>query len=98
MSLFPTAHDKGHFKEELAPVTIVVKKKEVVVDTDEHPRPETTLEKLKKLPSLFAKEGVVTAGTASVRNFKIIYFLIFLISFSISIVTNFVTNDKKLKL
>lgn len=61
------AHESGYFKEELAPVTVSIKKKEIVVDVDEHPRPETTLDKLNKLPSLFAKDGVVTAGTASVR-------------------------------
>lgn len=49
-------------------MTITVKKKEIVVDMDEHPRPETTIDKLKKLPPLFAKDGVVTAGTASVRD------------------------------
>lgn len=35
------------------------------VDTDEHPRPETTLEQLAKLPPVFDKEGVVTAATSS---------------------------------
>ncbi|KAK6630138.1 hypothetical protein RUM44_005689 [Polyplax serrata] len=63
--LWKKAQDNGYFKEELAPVTITVKKKEIVVDMDEHPRPETTIDKLKKLPPLFAKDGVVTAGTAS---------------------------------
>nr|QBH73966.1 mitochondrial 3-ketoacyl-coa thiolase [Embidopsocus sp. OG3632] len=63
--LWYKAHEAGYFKEELAPVTITEKKKEVVVDMDEHPRPKTTLEGLQKLTSLFAKDGVVTAGTAS---------------------------------
>lgn len=59
------AQDNNYFNEELTPIQLVVKKKEIVFNTDEHPRPETTLEGLKKLPSLFKKDGVVTAGTAS---------------------------------
>lgn len=60
------AQDSGYFKEELAPVTVKVKGKEQVVDVDEHPRPQTTLEGLAKLPSVFKKNGVVTAGSSSV--------------------------------
>ncbi|KAL0820735.1 hypothetical protein ABMA28_006563 [Loxostege sticticalis] len=59
------AYDAGVFKEETAPVTVKVKKQEVVVDKDEHPRPDTTLEALCKLPVLFRKGGVVTAGNSS---------------------------------
>jgi len=44
-----------------------VKKTDVVVDVDEHPKPKTTLETLGKLPTVFKKDGVVTAGSASVR-------------------------------
>lgn len=62
-----SANDSGRFSAELAPVTVVQKKKEVVVDVDEHPRPQTTLEGLGKLPLVFKKDGVVTAGSASVR-------------------------------
>jgi len=36
-----------------------------VFDTDEHPRPQTTLESLAKLPTVFKKDGIVTAGTSS---------------------------------
>jgi acetyl-CoA acetyltransferase len=36
------------------------------VDMDEHPRPQTTLEGLAKLPTVFKKTGVVTAGSSSV--------------------------------
>lgn len=50
-------------------MTVMQKRKEVVVDTDEHPRPQTTLEGLGKLPLVFKKDGVVTAGTASVSYF-----------------------------
>jgi acetyl-CoA acyltransferase len=57
----------GRFKEEIVPVTIPRRKGDpVVVDTDEHPRPDTTLEALAKLPTPFRKEGgTVTAGNAS---------------------------------
>ena len=37
----------------------------MIVDTDEHPRPETTLEELSKLPAGFKKEGTITAGNSS---------------------------------
>lgn len=50
----------------MTPITVKVKKQEVVVDTDEHPRPDTTTEALSKLPALFRKGGVVTAGNSSV--------------------------------
>jgi acetyl-CoA acyltransferase 2 len=43
-----------------------VKGKEEVVDMDEHPRPKSTLEGLAKLPPVFKKSGVVTAGSSSV--------------------------------
>ena len=57
----------GRFAEEIVPVTIPRRKGEpVVVDTDEHPRPDTTLEALAKLGAPFRKEGgTVTAGNAS---------------------------------
>jgi len=59
------ANDAGYFKEELTPVTIKHKGKAVAVEVDEHPRPETTLQGLNKLPTLFKENGLVTAGTAS---------------------------------
>lgn len=40
-----------------------------MVDADEHPKPQTTLEGLGKLPLVFKKDGVVTAGSASVSDF-----------------------------
>jgi acetyl-CoA acyltransferase len=57
----------GRFAEEIVPVSIPRRKGEaVVVDKDEHPRPDTTLEALAKLPTPFRKEGgTVTAGNAS---------------------------------
>lgn len=59
------SHDAGVFKAEIEPVTLTIKRKQVTVDTDEHPRPQTTLEGLHKLPPVFKKEGLVTAGSAS---------------------------------
>jgi len=55
----------GRFKDEIVPVTIKTRKGEIVVDTDEHPKADTTLEKLGKLRPAFAKDGTVTAGNAS---------------------------------
>ena len=55
----------GVFKDEIAAVTIQTRKGPVVIDKDEHPRPETTAEGLAKLKPAFEKEGVVTAGNAS---------------------------------
>ncbi|KMJ59606.1 beta-ketoadipyl CoA thiolase [Bacillus sp. LL01] len=59
------AMESDRFKEELVPVSIMDRKgNETIVDKDEHPRPETTLEKLGKLRPIFG-EGTVTAGNAS---------------------------------
>jgi 3-oxoadipyl-CoA thiolase len=56
----------GYFKEEIAPIVLKDKKgKETVIDADEHPRPDTTLEALAKLPTPFRNPGTVTAGNAS---------------------------------
>jgi 3-oxoadipyl-CoA thiolase len=56
----------GRFKDEIVPVPIPQRKGEpIVVDTDEHPRPDTTLEKLAKLPPAFREGGTVTAGNSS---------------------------------
>ncbi|XP_031847969.1 yippee interacting protein 2 [Nomia melanderi] len=63
--LWKAANDAGRFKEEIAPVTVKTKKQEVLVDTDEHPRPKTTVESLAKLSPVFKKDGLVTAGSAS---------------------------------
>jgi len=62
------AHQAGKFRDEIAPVEIPQRRGDpVVVDTDEHPRPDTTLEKLAKLRPVFAKDdiGTVTAGNSS---------------------------------
>jgi acetyl-CoA acyltransferase len=60
------AQDAGYLAEEIVPVTIPKRKGDpVIVDTDEHPRPDTTLEALAKLPTPFRDDGTVTAGNAS---------------------------------
>ncbi|MDB4941726.1 MAG: 3-ketoacyl-CoA thiolase [Labilithrix sp.] len=60
------ANEKGYFKDEIVPVEVKGKKGVVEFATDEHPRPQTTLETLAKLPTVFKKEGgTVTAGNAS---------------------------------
>ncbi|MEC7486312.1 MAG: 3-oxoadipyl-CoA thiolase [Pseudomonadota bacterium] len=60
------AMESGRFAAEIEPVTIPQRKGDpVVVDADEHPRPQTTLEQLAKLPTPFRENGTVTAGNAS---------------------------------
>jgi acetyl-CoA acyltransferase len=57
---------RGFFATELVPVEIPQRKgAPIVVTRDEHPRPETTLEQLAKLPAPFRAGGTVTAGNAS---------------------------------
>jgi acetyl-CoA C-acetyltransferase len=59
----------GKFKDEIVPIEVPGDKgSSVIFDTDEHPRPETTLEKLGKLKPYFASDGSVTAGNASGMN------------------------------
>lgn len=60
------ANNAGYFKAEIAPITIKTKKGDTVFDTDEHPR-ESTIEDFAKLAPVFQKDGLVTAGTASVN-------------------------------
>jgi 3-oxoadipyl-CoA thiolase len=64
------AIDSGRFQEEILPVTIPQKKGDPkIVDTDERPRRDTTLESLARLKPAFAKEGgTVTAGNSSGLN------------------------------
>lgn len=55
----------GRFADEIAAVTVKGRKGDVVVSSDEYPKPETTMEILGKLRPAFAKDGSVTAGNAS---------------------------------
>jgi len=62
------AHEAGRFADELLPVEIPQRRGDpVVFDTDEHPRPDTTIDKLAKLRPVFATDdlGTVTAGNSS---------------------------------
>lgn len=59
------AIDEGKFKEEIIPVEIRQKKEIIRHEIDEHPRRDTSLEKLAVLPPVFKKNGTVTAGNAS---------------------------------
>ena len=60
------ANKAGFFKSELVPVTLPQRKGEPkIFDTDEHPRPDTTLEALAKLKGVVKPDGTVTAGNAS---------------------------------
>jgi acetyl-CoA C-acetyltransferase len=63
-----SAIKSGAFKDEIVPVAVPGKKGETWVDTDEHPRPGTTVESLGKLKPAFKKDGTVTAGNASGLN------------------------------
>ena len=60
------AMESGRLGEEIVPVSIPQLKGEpLIVDQDEHPRPETKLEKFGKLPTPFRENGCITAGNAS---------------------------------
>ena len=59
------AQQAGFFAREIAPLTLKTRKGDIVVDTDEHPRGDTTLEGLTKLKTPFRNPGTVTAGNAS---------------------------------
>jgi acetyl-CoA acetyltransferase family protein len=63
------AMQAGRFKDEIVPITVPQKKGDpAIVDTDEGPRPDTSLEKLAKLKPAFRERGTVTAGNASQVN------------------------------
>ena len=55
----------GYFKDEIAPLTLMVKKEPKIFDCDEFPRANTTLESLAQLRPAFERDGTVTAGNAS---------------------------------
>ncbi len=60
------AQQNGRLAREIVPVTIPQRKKEpIIVDRDEHPRADTSLEALSRLPTPFRQGGTVTAGNAS---------------------------------
>jgi acetyl-CoA acyltransferase len=62
------AMDEKRFREEIVPVTVEGRKGDTVVEADEGPRRDTTLEKLAKLRPAFKEGGSVTAGNSSSLN------------------------------
>jgi acetyl-CoA C-acetyltransferase len=56
---------EGRFRTQIVPVVLKSRRGETVFDTDEHVKPETTVESLAKLKPAFQKDGTVTAGNAS---------------------------------
>lgn len=62
---YDQAFKKGYFADEIVPVTVETKKGSVIVEKDEHPKPESTYEKIATLKALFKKDGLVTAASAS---------------------------------
>lgn len=62
---YAQANEKKYFATEIAPVTVVSKKGEVIIAKDEHPKPEITADKVRALKPLFKPGGTVTAATAS---------------------------------
>ena len=62
------AIDEKRFREEIIPVTVKTRKSETVVEADEGPRRDTSLERLAKLKPAFKKDGSVTAGNSSSLN------------------------------
>jgi acetyl-CoA acyltransferase len=62
------AMDEKRFREEIVPLTLEVRKGDTLVEADEGPRRDTTLEKLAKLKPAFKEDGSVTAGNSSTLN------------------------------
>jgi acetyl-CoA acetyltransferase family protein len=59
------AMEEGCFRDEMVPVPVRTRKGELLVEQDEHPRPDTTAESLARLKPYFKEGGTVTAGNAS---------------------------------
>jgi acetyl-CoA C-acetyltransferase len=71
------AINEGRFKSQIVPITIKSRKGDVVFDTDEHCKPDTTMETLGKMKAVFKKEGgSVTAGNASGINDGAAFFVL----------------------
>jgi acetyl-CoA C-acetyltransferase len=62
------AQQKGWYKEEIVPYVLQTRKGEVVIERDEHPKADISVEELAKLKPAFKKDGTVTAGNASSVN------------------------------
>ena len=66
---FFLANEDGRFVEEIVPVSVKGRKGPEEFKVDEHPKPNSTIESLAKLPPVFKKDGTITAANASVRCF-----------------------------
>jgi acetyl-CoA C-acetyltransferase/acetyl-CoA acyltransferase 2 len=62
---FAAAQEAGRFAEEIVPLELATRKGTVNFNRDEHPRPDATVEALRRLPKVFKKDGVIHAGAAS---------------------------------
>ena len=67
---------EGRFKEQIVPVALKTRKGEVSFETDEHVKPDTSLESLAGLRPAFKKDGTVTAGNASGINDGAAFFVL----------------------
>lgn len=67
---------EGRFKSQILPITLKTRKGEVVFDTDEHVKADTTVETLGKMRPAFKKDGSVTAGNASGINDGAAFFVL----------------------
>jgi len=71
-----TAIAEGRFKSQIVPITMQTRKGDVVFDTDEHVKANTTMESLGKMKPAFKKDGTVTAGNASGINDGAAFFVL----------------------
>jgi acetyl-CoA C-acetyltransferase len=71
-----TAIAEGRFKSQIVPITLQSRKGDVIFDTDEHGKANTTLESLAKMKPAFKKDGTVTAGNASGINDGAAFFVL----------------------
>ncbi len=62
---YEDARAKGYFASETTKITVPTRKGDVIVDKDEHPKPDVSADKIKAMKALFKKDGTVTAATAS---------------------------------
>ena len=67
---------EGRFKSQIVPITMQTRKGDVVFDTDEHVKANTTMESLGKMKPAFKKDGSVTAGNASGINDGAAFFVL----------------------
>jgi len=67
---------EGRFKSQIVPITMQTRKGDVVFDTDEHVKANTTMESLGKMKPAFKKDGTVTAGNASGINDGAAFFVL----------------------